>query len=139
MFLIIENLLQNIHISGKMCIFGKNFVIFKFKIIPHNPQCHNYSWLSFRERSYIGFGFKAAGATATFFSEISILNYSEVYTPFSKKFLYLAVLNAKLFLTFMLTFCLLSRSNLREKKFSSVCWAGRTWFRTSILLSKLVR
>ena len=47
---------------------------------------HNYSWLSERERSYIGFCFKAAAAAAAAaaFSETSILNNFEVYTPFSK-------------------------------------------------------
>ena len=58
---------------------------------------NNYSWLSERERSYIGFGFKAAAAAAAgFFSETSILNNFEVYTPFSKFcFLCLAVLKCQ--------------------------------------------
>ena len=82
--------------------FGDNlflaFVCDRLLTFPHKlamGNLDNYSWLSERERSYISFGFKAAAAAA-FFSETSILNNFEVYTPFSKLcFLCFAVLKCQ--------------------------------------------
>ena len=85
-----------------------------------------YCWLSVRDRSYIGFGLKAA--TAAFFSETSILNNSEVYTPFSKFcFLCLAVLKCQtLFDLYVDLLSFIKVKFLGKKIISCVCWAGRT-------------
>ena len=91
-----------------------------------------------KRAKHFGFGFKAAAAC---FSETSILNNSEVYTPFSK-FVSYVLRKLKCQTVFDLYVHLLSFIKVKfagKKSFLVSAGQAEPGFRSSILLSKLVR